>query len=538
MRMHWSDVIGERLVSQHDGLHVVNTGITPSGEFHIGHLREILTGEMIVRGLRRQGGDARFCFVVDSADPLRKVYDFLDETYEAYVGVQLYRIPPPDADGRPDMAAYANGRSYADHFLEPFLDALKILGVDPELVYNHTEYLTGRYVKHIRTAIREKARVREIIERVSGRELPEDWWPFTPVDERGCQSGLKVSHVEGDLVHWVADDGRTGVCDITKGEGKLPWRLDWPAKWCNLGVTCEPFGKDHGAAGGSYETGKELCVLLGGTPPEGLTYEWISLRGEGAMSSSAGNTVGPIEALRLVPPEILRYLIASTKPNKAIEFDTGMGLVTLADAYERLLRHDLEGKLKDPELSRRQLVAIEDDLVSTRLSSVEDTDHRPSAVGVTFRHLAMLVQIRQDDEDVWAMMPHDVGERAEFDARIRRMRHWVTSSHFPEEMRIAVREAPDMERLQSLSDEDIPLHEALVKRLSNALESGDWNEATLSGCVPQASRDVEQSLRNAYRLTYELLLGVDVAPKLAPLLAAMDPARVMWLMTGRDQQAS
>ena len=37
------------------------------------------------------------------------------------------------------------------------------------------------------------------------------------------------------------------------------------------------------------------------------------------------------------PPEILRYLIASTKPAKAIEFD-GMGLVNLADAYERLLR--------------------------------------------------------------------------------------------------------------------------------------------------------------------------------------------------------
>ena len=536
--MHWSDVIGERLVSSTTPVHVVNTGITPSGEFHIGHLREILTGEMIVRGIRAQGGDARFCFVVDSADPLRKVYDFLDEAYEQYVGVQLFRIPPPDADGRPDMAAFSSGRTYADHFLEPFLEALKILGVQPELVYNHTEYLTGRYVEHIRTAIRERDKVREIIERISGRDLPEDWWPFTPVDERGCQTGLQVSHVEGDLIHWVADDGRTGACDITKGEGKLPWRLDWPAKWCNLGVTCEPFGKDHGAAGGSYDTGKELCELLGGTPPEGLTYEWISLRGEGAMSSSSGNTVGPIEALRLVPPEILRYLIASTKPSKAIEFDTGMGLVTLADAYERLLRHDLEAKLEDPEISRRQRVSIEDDIVSTRLSSVADTGERPSAVGVTFRHLAMLVQIRDDDEAVWAMMPDDVGARSEFDARVRRMRHWVNSDHFPEEMRIAVRDAPDSERLSNLAEEEKPLHRALVKQLSDAIESGSWDEATLSRCIPDAARDVEQPLRSAYRLTYELILGVDVAPKLAPLLAAMDPSKALWLITGERQQAS
>ena len=88
------------------------------------------------------------------------------------------------------------------------------------------------------------------------------------------------------------------------------------------------------------------------------------------MSSSSGTTVGPIEALNLVPPEILRYLIASTKPAKAIEFDTGMGLVNLADAYERLLRHDLEAKLEDEELSRRKRVAIEDDISATRLSSV------------------------------------------------------------------------------------------------------------------------------------------------------------------------
>ena len=47
------------------------------------------------------------------------------------------------------------------------------------------------------------------------------------------------------------------------------------------------------------------------------------------MSSSSGNTVGPIEALQLVPPEILRFLIANSKPSKAIEFDTGMGLVNL-----------------------------------------------------------------------------------------------------------------------------------------------------------------------------------------------------------------
>ena len=35
---------------------------------------------------------------------------------------------------------------------------------------------------------------------------------------------------------------------------------------CKMGINSsirEPFGKDHGAAGGSYDTGKEIAVLFG-----------------------------------------------------------------------------------------------------------------------------------------------------------------------------------------------------------------------------------------------------------------------------------
>ena len=46
--MHWADVAAQALAHKGD-THVVSTGITPSGEFHIGHLREILTGDMIAR---------------------------------------------------------------------------------------------------------------------------------------------------------------------------------------------------------------------------------------------------------------------------------------------------------------------------------------------------------------------------------------------------------------------------------------------------------------------------------------------------------
>ena len=52
--MHWADVAAQALAHKSD-THVVSTGITPSGEFHIGHLREILTGDMIARAAKDAG---------------------------------------------------------------------------------------------------------------------------------------------------------------------------------------------------------------------------------------------------------------------------------------------------------------------------------------------------------------------------------------------------------------------------------------------------------------------------------------------------
>ena len=67
--MHWADVVAINLAKRGNS-HIVSTGITPSGEFHIGHLREILTGDMIAKTARKHGMEVDFIFIVDDADPL------------------------------------------------------------------------------------------------------------------------------------------------------------------------------------------------------------------------------------------------------------------------------------------------------------------------------------------------------------------------------------------------------------------------------------------------------------------------------------
>ena len=515
--MHWSDVIAQRL-AQGGKDHIIATGITPSGEFHIGHLREILTGDMITRAARRAGLNAELVFVVDNADPLRKVYPFLDPSYENFIGHQLGSIPAPDKDGKPDWNRFEQeGWSYGDHFLEPFLKALKQIGVEPRLIPNLTSYREGKFAPSAKKACDNPDAIREIIERVSGRELPSDWFPWQPLDSKGSLDGVVVTGYEYPMVMWTDNYGVNGKSDITKGEGKLPWRLDWPAKWGFNKITCEPFGKDHGAAGGSYATGVEIASFFGHEPPQSLVYEWISLRGKGAMSSSSGNTVGPIEALRLVPPEILRLLIANSKPNKAIEFDTGMGLVNLADQYERLASRDFADELSNDTLSRRQLVQIEDAQAALRLSMIA-SGMEAEATSVSFRHLALLAQIKPNDEDIWSSLI-DSGTITKatpiLSDRLVRMRAWIDSEHFPEEMRITILDAPNSSALSQLDGEQI----GLIPLIASEMMSAEWTVEGITLAFKNAATTAQAPMRSMYRACYAMFMGSERGPRLAPILA-------------------
>ena len=522
--MHWADVTAQALA--HKGSkHIISTGITPSGEFHIGHLREILTGDMISRAAKNAGLDVDFIFIVDDADPLRKVYPFLHDDYAKFIGHQIGSIPAPDFEGKPDTVSFENGGvSYADYFLNPFLEALAKIGVKPRIIKNLHSYQTGKFNQISKIACDKAEEIKEIIERVSGRELPEKWFPWSPLDSTGSLEGVEVTGYQFPLVYWKDSHGVEGESDLTKGEGKLPWRIDWPAKWAWIGVTCEAFGKDHGAAGGSYSTGREICQLFGHQPPHPLTYEWISLKGKGAMSSSSGNTIGPMEALELVPPEILRLLIAQSKPNKAIEFDTGMSLVNLADEYERLISRNFQEELSVDNLSRRRKVQIEDAIGALNMSKITAEDSFETA-NVTFRHLSLLAQTKTSDELIWQSLGYDELNKPseQLVDRLEKMKLWIKSKHLPDEMRISIIDDPKSETFVDISDEETKVLVALKDELSVC----KWDVENISNAIPNSAKKNDLSPKIAYKIAYLALMGREKGPRLAPILVEVEQERVV-----------
>ena len=153
------------------------------------------------------------------------------------------------------------------------------VGVVPEIVDNYQFYKDGKYIECTKVIIDNREKARNILEKISGRQLPKNWFPWTFKDENGKLCNGKFLRYEWPNVYFENEDGKEIVNNLEKGEGKLPWRLDWPSKWKILGVTFEAFGKDHATKGGSYDTGKRIVkdILESKVPHHTVSYTHLTL---------------------------------------------------------------------------------------------------------------------------------------------------------------------------------------------------------------------------------------------------------------------
>jgi lysyl-tRNA synthetase class 1 len=246
----------------------------------------------------------------------------------------------------------------------------------------------------------------------------------------------------------------------------------------------------------------------------------------GPMSSSSGNTIGPIEALGLVPPEIIRYLIAGSKVNKHIDFDTGGALFTMADEYERLVANPPSGDAE--KLSKRQLIARDTKLGALRMSQIiHGTDPADSVAGVSFRHLSMLAQIKSDDEGIWNSLRQsshiDGMPNQNLINRLARMRNWIEGPHFPTDAQIIIQSAITEEARDNLSTEQNSFLSEFQKRIIDY----EWNESSINECIRESAAAVEIGMRQAYMALYWTILGKYFGPRIAALMSEIDKDEVM-----------
>ncbi len=524
--MHWADVEAKKLVELQVEEHVFATGITPSGPIHVGNMREILTADAVFRALRDRNVECKLIYIGDTIDPLRKVYPFLDESYENYIGQPLSEIPCPCSEHE----------SYAAHFLEPFLNALVKLGVDYEPVFTHKLYEEGKYADSVKTVLDNASEIKSILETISQRDLDDDWYPYRPKCSKCNRLTTTVPTVfEDPYVSYTCECGNEDKADIRTNNGKLPWRVDWPARWNFLNVTCEPYGKDHAAAGGSFDTGKAIIEKIFDRPaPHGVVYEWIQLKGKGVMSSSTGVGVTAVEMLKMTPPEVLRFLMVRVNPNKHIDFDPGFGLLNMVDeydSYESQYFEPVEGEEPEDITDRKRTWELSQTSVSDlnelkkQLANPDLDVSTLQPVQIPYRHLVTLIQINENWDWILDALKRtniitDLTPSTEkhLHQRLDCVRFWL-DNFAPDPVKFAVKDELSAAHKGKLSDDQRSLLKMLAERFG---ELTDWQGEEIHNIIHTTAQELGINAKAAFQAFYLVLIGKDRGPRLGYFLSTLD----------------
>jgi lysyl-tRNA synthetase, class I len=466
----WAEKVAAELGQ---GPHVVVTGISPSGNIH--NLREVLVGEAVANALIARGEEVRFVFHADTIDPLRRIAPGIPESFEEFIGHSLSRVPDPGG-------CHA---SYAEHFLSPFEEALREMKVDVEVLRSHKLYENGVYTEVTREALEHTEELREILQEVTGRRMPEHWSPYLPRDASGRLTGHRIlEHVpEEHKVLFEEEDGWEDAADYSRGEGKLGWRVELAARWKALGVTFEPFGKDHTSRGSSTDTADRMADEIFHYPVPGrYEYEWISIKGKGPMSSSKGIVLLPKDLLKIMPPDALRRMMLGRDPSRTLELDLGEGFPRFMDEYRA------------------------------------ETDANP----VPFNHLVTVAQTVGTDLEAAAEMLRRGGYKKAARAKEILARDLAYARNWAEEW------APESMRLRLLSEE-----EAREAAQDLDADSREYLAAVAEKLSPEMGGDEVQDLlystaverrlkpKRAFAAIYTVLLGRKSGPKAGPFVAGL-----------------
>ncbi|MFQ5531265.1 MAG: lysine--tRNA ligase [Candidatus Nanoarchaeia archaeon] len=493
-KFFWADHIAEQIIKRNPKkkTYVCASGITPSGTIHIGNFREVITVDLVVRALSDKGKKARFIYSWDDYDRFRKVPVNISKSYEKYIGMPLSEVPSP----------FPNEKelSYAEHFEKEFEKSLEKVGIKPEFIRQSKMSKQCKYAKLINHAIKNKNEIKKILDEHRKEPLPKDWIPLTIYSEKDGKDFTKILSINDYVVEYVDKSGFKGKIDYRKkGIVKLPWRVDWPARWYYEKVDFEPGGIDHSVQGGSFDTSKEVVKIFDYVPPLYTFYEWVRPKGGKEFASSTGNVITLKELLDIYEPEIIRYLFVSTRPNKgfAISFDND--IIKIYDEYDKL-----EDKYYSKKANNFEKRIYE-------LSQVELKSKKKKPEKVSFKQLITLVQ---------------VGKTSKFnkDSKLRaeKVKNWLdkyASSDFKFEVQEKVRVKLSKKQKEALKE--LRIYLGKTKKI---------NEKKLFNQFYSICESIDISNKEFFNGAYNVLINKDKGPRLASLITAIGKDKVIKLL--------
>ena len=297
------------------GYVLFETGYGPSGLPHIGTFGEVVRTTMVRTAFNALSDmPTRLFAFSDDMDGMRSVPDNVPnrELLEQHLGKPLTSVPDP----------FGTHESFGHHNnarLKSFLDSF---GFDYEFQSATECYRSGRFDETLLALLRDYDRVTNVILPTLGEERRKTYSPFLPVctkTGRVLQAPVVARDPDAGTIVYEDENGARVEAPVTGGHCKLQWKADWAMRWVALDVDYEMSGKD---LIDSVKLSSAICRILGGTPPEGFTYElFLDENGE-KISKSRGNGLAVEEWLTYAPQESLAlFMFQQPRRAKRLYFD-------------------------------------------------------------------------------------------------------------------------------------------------------------------------------------------------------------------------
>lgn len=506
--MFWLDQTIKDLLAVNPRDHyVVTDWKTPSGQIHVGGLRGVITHGAIASGLTEQGKKVSWQYGFDDADPLDSLPPDLPRSYQKFLGQPLSTIQAP-------VSGYG---SLADYYAQEFIDVFTQLGEKPKIVWSYKLYKNGVFNKAIQISLEKAAIIRGVYWQVTKKRQPDDWLPIQMVCGRcGKISTTRAFKWDGqqvwykcqsDWVKYAKGCGYEGRGSPFDGQAKLPWRVEWPAKWYIFKSDVEGAGKDHQTKGGSHDMAVAILTqVFNQKPPYNIPYEFFLVGGR-KMSSSKGIGVAAHQVSQAVPPELLRLLMVMSRPNRAINFSLeGEALPRLYDEYDKAAKAFQDDPTSDGGrlFSYAVLPSTPTKSFLCRFSKVAYLTQMP--------HLNILAKVAEEKGQALTKP-----EKQLLNSRIVIAKKWL-ENWAPAEYKITVQKT-----LPKVTEQLTDQQKQFLDRLAQAIDSRkDWQGQVLHTKIHQLKQMLGLQSSAAFQAIYLAILGGQSGPPAGWFLAALD----------------
>lgn len=509
----WIDKLADELIQREKSigrsmdLLRVESGLGASGVPHIGSLGDAVRAYGVKLALENFGYKSELIAYSDDLDGLRKIPEGFPEDLNEHLGKRVSAIPDP----------FGCHDSYGMHMSSLLLEGLDTLEIEYTFRRAKETYEQGLLKDQIHTILLNSKKIGESIAEITGQEKFQNVLPYFPAcescdklyttesyeylqDEKKVKYRCKDAAIGSSVVKGCSHEGEA---DITKGLGKLAWKVEFAARWQAFDIRFEAYGKD---IMDSVKVNDWVAdEVLNYPHPHHVKYEMFLDKGGKKISKSLGNVITAQKWLEFGDPKsILLLLYKRITGARELGFEDIPSLMAeyneLEDIYFGKIKLDNQAKITKSKGLYEYVNLL--------------SPPKESSTHVNYRLLIELSKIFKEDRSQRVMKKLlDYGVIKESQPEIEKI------------IELAGNYADEFDQQEKTEIEIDDLTKKALLELTGALDAEEEPE-DIQNTIYQIAKSNDVQPRDFFKTLYQIILGTSRGPKIGPFISDIGRKKV------------